>query len=254
MVESPGDLHQLGAYTVVQSLTPGRSWLARDAGGRRLVLKAVEEDCLLRGQLHPNIHDRLARVRELAHPGVANLRGVERDGALTYLVWDYVPGITLEQYLTRPVGPPQPLIELARDLVLAVEQMHVLGIVHGAIHARNVFVDDAGAVRLTHVSPLLYHDPREDARALVKLLRQAETRQVSGHDEIAAALARLNGSDPDLRAIWTALAGSAADGHGELALHADEQSAALRRRSLIGAAGVLLIGAAVAWAILRAVG
>ena len=40
----------------------------------------MDHDCLLRGQLHPSIRERLSRVRELAHGGVANLYGVGRDG------------------------------------------------------------------------------------------------------------------------------------------------------------------------------
>src|SRR5947209_12714971 len=91
-----GDRSEIGGYGVERTLVPGQSWLACAPGGRRVVLKALDEDCLWKGQLHPNIRDRLARVRELAHAGVANLYGVERDGPLTYLVWEHVPGDTLD--------------------------------------------------------------------------------------------------------------------------------------------------------------
>ncbi len=58
---------------------------------------------------------------------------------------------------------------MARELVIAVEGMHALGIVHGRIHGGNALVCD-GRVRLTHVSPLLYTDQREDTAAVLRLL------------------------------------------------------------------------------------
>src|SRR5687768_5806805 len=59
----------------------GPSYLAAGPGGRGVVLKPLDRDCLLKNGLHPSIRERLARVRELALAGVANLYGVERDPA-----------------------------------------------------------------------------------------------------------------------------------------------------------------------------
>src|ERR1700712_5367609 len=92
-----GEASEIGGYQVVRTLAPDQTWLATAAGGtgRTLVLKALDQDCIWKSQLHPNVKDRLGRVRELAHAGVANLYGVERDGGLTYLVWEYILGETL---------------------------------------------------------------------------------------------------------------------------------------------------------------
>src|SRR5881394_1545887 len=94
-------LPEIGGYRVTAALLPDQSWLAEAAGGRRVVLKTLDEDCLWKGQLHPNIRDRLGRVRELAHVGVANLYGVEREAGLTYLVWEYVEGRTLAELSSK---------------------------------------------------------------------------------------------------------------------------------------------------------
>src|SRR4051794_36900818 len=88
----------IGAYRVERELGEG-SFLACESNGRRVVLKMLEGDCLLKGQLHPMIHGRLGRVRELAHLGVANLQGAEKEGERAFLVWEFVEGITLEEYL-----------------------------------------------------------------------------------------------------------------------------------------------------------
>ena len=96
----------IGGYRIERELGEG-SLLASESNGRRVVLKMLEEDCLLKGALHPMIKDRLGRVRELAHLGVANLHGAERDGERAFLVWEFVEGITLEQYLFEYVFDPE---------------------------------------------------------------------------------------------------------------------------------------------------
>src|SRR5438067_5806613 len=74
---------ELCGYRVAGVLSPAGApptFPATGPSGRAVVLKALDNDCLLKkGTLHPSIRDRLARVRELALTGVANLYGVERD-------------------------------------------------------------------------------------------------------------------------------------------------------------------------------
>src|SRR2546423_1425556 len=85
-------------------LTADGGYLAEGEGGRRVVLKRVDDDCMLGKGLHPSIVDRLGRVREVAHAGVANLITVEKGGRRdaetrgrgeeAWMVWEYVEGET----------------------------------------------------------------------------------------------------------------------------------------------------------------
>ncbi len=190
---------------------------AENSARGRVFRKRLAEDCLLGGELHPSIAQRLHRVRELPVGAVANLHGVERDSAGVWLVWQFIEGLTLEQFmqLEHPDRKPD---ALARELELAVAAMHAHGIVHGAIHARNVIVDPRGRVRLTHVSPLLYSDPAEDDRAvaeLVALLRpkQEQSSPEEGNDRavergvrrsayLSAAAALFGGALMFLAILW----------------------------------------------------
>jgi tRNA A-37 threonylcarbamoyl transferase component Bud32 len=147
---------QLATYMIIRELS-SRSFLARDASGRQVVLKMLPADCLLEGQLNPNIAERLRRVREIAMTDVANLRGVEREGDRVFLVWDFVEGESFDAVATAA---------LARQLVHTVTQFHTTGLVHGALHGRNVLVDSGGRIRLIDVSPLLFLDPDRDDRAV----------------------------------------------------------------------------------------
>lgn len=164
-------LTSVGDYSVSRIFSQ-QSCLATDSTDRMVVLKALASDCMLDGMLHPGIADRMARVRELAHTGVANLYAVELHDDRAIAVWEYMAGKTFCEYANQLDSPDQ-LLELGRRLIQSVDAMHALGIVHGAIRDSNVFVDDFRQIRLTHVSPLLYDDPRIDAEAVVKLLAQA---------------------------------------------------------------------------------
>ncbi len=179
--KTPAAVSELCGYRVLEPLGPKGSYLATASDGRKVVLKKLPAECLLRGQLHPQVHDRLKHVRELAHMDVASLCGVERERNDAYLVWEYLEGVTLEQYLIAE-HPGQDLVALARELALTVEWLHELGIVHGALHGRNVIVQADQRLRLTHLSPLLYYNPAEDVAALIELLRDMASRR---HQEYA---------------------------------------------------------------------
>jgi hypothetical protein len=142
--------------------------------------KPLDEDCLLHGDLHPSIAERLARVRELPVTTVATLRAVERDEKGVWMVWQYIDGIPLEEFLAK--DPSEAEVERVRkELRLILGAMHAHGIVHGAVHARNVIINPQGSVRLTHVSPLLYSDPQEDLDAMEELF---EGRTLSGRTHV----------------------------------------------------------------------
>jgi hypothetical protein len=233
--------------------------------------------------LHPSIKERLARVRELALAGVANLHGVVRDAPANpadanvvpgaggprpaWLVWEHVPGRTLAEYAATPLHRRK-LAVVARELVLLVAALHRQGIVHGAIRASNVIVDGRDNVRLTHVSPLLYSDPADDLWGVVHAIKEA----VAARGEQAPPLGRRSRRPtrrpnrrrrlrPGPRTAMRSLAGrlgGVIDGRDPVDAPAeadgDEPAAAApRRRSLLGAAVVVLLGAAVAGAAWRLV-
>ena len=173
MMEEPGNAvataGEVAGCTIIEELADSKGYLGQLDGGRRVVLKVLDADCVQDLRLHPLIKDRLNRVRELATPMVANLRAVERDEDRVFLVWDYVEGQTLEEWHATDPSEEQRR-SVGRDLIQAVESMHLRGIVHGALHGGNVIVSTNLAVRLTHVSPLLYNDPREDVKDVIALL------------------------------------------------------------------------------------
>jgi serine/threonine protein kinase len=197
----------------------------QNRAGRPVVLKRLDEDCLLDGQLHPSIRQRLERVRELPLRGVANLLGVERhaDGeGVAQLVWEYVPGRPLEEV----AGDEATWRRICREVILAVEALHSTGIVHGAIHARNIIVSGAGEIRLTHVSPLLYSDPDQDEGDVIRMLRDLvkkalpETQLARDLDEADSAAWRLSDLYAQLSESSSAQADAIDEAHHEPSIRA----------------------------------
>ena len=276
--------YELCGYAVVEALAPGQTYLAIGPGGRGVVLKKLDPDCLLGELLHPSVRERLSRVRELATAGVANLygvgldRGEERDhessvtsgngngaatGGQAYLIWEYVQGQTLAERAAEQCCSPRALAVLARELVLTVEALHMQGIVHGALKASNAIVGPGGGVRLTHVSPLLYSDPAADAAAVVDLLDEILLRREAsigagdrpGHGAIRELLAGARERPVPLRVLAARLASliESQQPPGSFGSPAVAERRT-RRGALLGALAVAALGVAAAWGVWHAAG
>ena len=158
-------MSELPSYELLRELSPGRTWLVADSYARLLVLKTLSPDCLTQaGDLHPSIKIRLTRLRELPLGGFVNILGVERHATLgTVIVSQFVDG-----RLWQDVSDMDRL-RLGRELKALVVAVHQFGMVHGALHGRNVVVDGAEKLILIDPSPLLYDDPKTDLDALAAL-------------------------------------------------------------------------------------
>jgi hypothetical protein len=243
---------ELCGYAVVETLAAGGCYLAIGPGGRGVALKKLDPDCLLGRLLHPDVRDRLARVRELAHTGVANLFGVGKEADEAWLIWEYVQGQPFAEYAKRRCRTPRELAALARELVLTVESMHAQGIVHGAIQSGNVIVAPGGAIRLTHVSPLLYTDPADDAEAIADMVG-AVLQDCGGRrdDPLAGLIAEARETKMPLRGLAARLANLADAREAPAAAPGDagRREHGTRRRALAGALVIALAGGAIAYGV-----
>jgi hypothetical protein len=241
-----GDASDIGGYRILRTLLPDQSWLGIASGDRQVVIKTLDDDCLWKGQLHPNIRDRLARVRELAHAGVANLYGVERDGPLTYLVWEFTPGQTIAERAASPSCGQRDFLLLARELVLGVEMMHARGIVHGTLKAGNVIIDAENRVVITHVSPLLYSEPSDDVHALVAMLTEMLEQRGGLDSPLGQLLAQAGDEEMSLRRLATRLGAMIDSREPETLVPPDYRAArAIRQRAVMGAGATALVAIAI---------
>jgi hypothetical protein len=248
----------LCGYSVVETLAGDVTYLAIGPGGRGVVLKRLDPDCLHRELLHPDVRDRLSRVRELAHAGIANLIGVGKDerDAGEWLIWEYVEGRPLADHARGRCKTPRELAALVRELVLTVESLHMQGIVHGAITSSNVIVGPEGAVRLTHVSPLLYTDPADDAEAVIETVNAVLDERGERDTPLGVLMTEAAETKMPLRAIAPRLAvlADARESSYEPAATVAWRERRTRKRAVLGAVLAALAGLAVAFEVWRRAG
>ncbi len=224
------------SYEIVTELSPAKSFRAHDSTGKSVVLKLLPPDCLLEGQLNPNIADRLRRVREIAMTHVANLRGVERQGDRAFLVWDFVEGTPFDIYVTDSNCKSEEAVRLVRELIHVVEHFHSTGLVHGALHGGNVLVDPAGQIMLIDVSPLLHLDPKRDERAVLEMCRKVVNLRHDADSVLAAAVIEAGDSDAPMAVLSARLSAANAKPAAPLS------RSRIRLRSLLAALIVIVVG------------
>ena len=127
----------------------GEVWRARDTRLQREVAVKVlpaelsqDADRLLR-------FEREARsLASLNHPNVAGIHGVDRDGEVSFLALELVPGEDLAQCLARGALPVDEALDVCRRIAEGLEAAHEAGIVHRDLKPANVRITPEGVVKL----------------------------------------------------------------------------------------------------------
>jgi eukaryotic-like serine/threonine-protein kinase len=139
---------RLGPYEIQTCLGiggMGEVYKATDARLHRVVAIKV-----LRSQAAETEHreqfEREARViARLLHPHICVLHDIGTEGALAYLVMEYLDGETLADRLQRGVPPLDETIRYAIDIANALTETHRHGIVHRDIKPSNIMLTSTGA-------------------------------------------------------------------------------------------------------------
>ena len=80
-----------------------------------------------------------------------------------YIASAYVPGMTLADLLADGPLPPRRAVELVRDVALALEHAHELGVVHRDVKTANVLIDANGTPLLTDFGLAQHRGPSDNS-------------------------------------------------------------------------------------------
>lgn len=140
----------LGKYRIGERLGEGGMgtvFRARDELLERdVAIKVLRADLAGRPGLLERFRSEAMALARLAHPGIAALHGLERDGDQFYMVMEFVRGETIEQRLRREGSLPwHDAVGICAAVCDALGHAHHLGVVHRDIKPANVMVSQSGA-------------------------------------------------------------------------------------------------------------
>ena len=139
---------RLGAYEVLALLGSGgmgEVYRARDTRLERVVaIKTLRED--LAGD--PNRRARFERearvVSQLNHPDICTLFDIGREGAIDYLVMEFIDGQTLAARLQRGALSIDQALQYAIAIGAALDAAHRAGVIHRDVKPANVMLTATG--------------------------------------------------------------------------------------------------------------
>jgi len=153
--EQGDGLRQLGKYEIRGELgrgSFGRVYLGHDPFVQRDVAIKVAEvgEGALPEELQQAFFREARAAGRLHHPGIVTLYDAGVEGALSYLVMEYVEGETLTRFCARET--PRPKVERVADLMLkcalALDYVHRNGVLHKDIKPGNIMVTPAGQPKI----------------------------------------------------------------------------------------------------------
>ncbi|MBN6053760.1 hemerythrin domain-containing protein, partial [Nonomuraea sp. RK-328] len=210
----PGDPVSLGGYWLAGRLGAGGRGVVYDAyddEGRRFAVKVP------RGEVDGQLHDAVWRV---SPRHLARVVGVGMDGAVPYIVSEFVAGPDLRQAVERH-GPYAggELAALAAGMATALRSLHAVGIAHRDLRPENVLLSPDGPTMIdlgvtapgtvgtrTYLAPEVFTGRRPGPDADVFAWGAVMLFAATGHDpfrgeSLGGVMHRLLAVDPDLDAL-----------------------------------------------------
>ncbi len=126
----------------------GEVYLAEDTKLKRAVaLKRLAAPLRSNPRSHMRFLREAQRASALNHPHIAAVYDVREEKGETFLVLEYVEGITLRQRLREPIGVEEAL-RIATQCAEALGAAHEKGIAHHDIKPENIMLTPSGAVKV----------------------------------------------------------------------------------------------------------
>jgi Ca-activated chloride channel family protein len=157
---------RIGPYEMIGRLGEGgmtRVFVARDLRvGRHVAIKVLED-------IQPELTERLvAAARGIAgcrHDNLVTIHEVGEHGGAPYLVLEYLRGQPLSRLIENQKLPYTRAVAIVSSILRGLQCAHEHGIIHGDLEPDNVFVTDAGAIKVLDLGILQAMRSSHDAQA-----------------------------------------------------------------------------------------
>ena len=143
---------RVGAYTVAGLLGTGGSgevWRARDERlGRDVAIKVLLRHATADGDRLRRFADEARAAGALNRANIVTVYDVGEHRGIPFLVRECLEGRTLRTQLQAGPLPPDPAVDVAIGMAHGLAAAHARGIIHRNLKPDNVFIRDAGGVKI----------------------------------------------------------------------------------------------------------
>ncbi len=143
---------RIGKFRIVEQIGEGGMGLvfrATDEQLRRTVaLKVIPEDWVS-DEIRRQRFIREARAAAaVSHPNIATIYEAGEDDERVYIAMEYIRGQTLRELVAQRSLPFGRAVEIASQIVRALQRAHGAGVVHRDLKPENIMIDDQGQVKI----------------------------------------------------------------------------------------------------------
>jgi serine/threonine protein kinase len=142
-------LGQGGMGTVFEAIDEYR--LDGASGDQRIAIKVLHTAVIQRPRLFEELRREFQHLQSLTHPNIVRVHAFDRDGDLAFFTMEYLSGMLLARVVAAHAAVPlhRPYAwSIVRDAGAAIIHAHSQGVVHGDLNPGNIFITDAGEVRV----------------------------------------------------------------------------------------------------------
>jgi serine/threonine protein kinase len=146
-----GVLGRGGMGTVFEAMDEYRVDLPTTS--QRLAVKVLHSAVAHREELLAELQREFQHLQLLSHPNVVRVHEFDRDGDIAFFTMEFLNGALLSQVLNARKGIALALarahaLAIMRDSGAALAHAHSRGVVHGDINPQNIFITNAGELRV----------------------------------------------------------------------------------------------------------
>lgn len=158
-------MQSIGRFKVSKRLgagSRGSVWLGVDPELERPVAIKLLEQPWTTGAAQQRFLAAARAVGQIQHPGIVSIFDAGQQAGRPYLVFEYVQGETLSEWLSRPKIDLQQGLDLFTTMLSAIEEAHQRGVVHGDLKPAHIRVTSEGVPKiLDFVSALAFSNAPE---------------------------------------------------------------------------------------------
>jgi predicted Ser/Thr protein kinase len=170
----PGEL-KAGRYELTKEIGRGGMgvvYSARDARlGRRVALKMIPAELIHNTELRRRLGQEARAASRLSHPGIATVFDFIDEAEESFIVYEYIEGVTLRQKLGRDRFSAERILDMGIQLAEALAAAHENGIIHRDLKPENVMVtpasDRTGRVKILDFGLAKHYKPLTQAGAAI---------------------------------------------------------------------------------------